>query len=299
MRVFVTGASGWIGSAATTELLARGHEVVGLARSDAAAARIAELGAEVRRGSIDDPAGLRDGAAAADAVVHLAYNHDFSRMADAARTDSQAIEAFGEVLAGTDRPLLIASGVAGLASGTVATEDDRPAHDGHPRLVNAAAALALAERGVRSCVVRFAPTVHGAGDYGFVPVLVATARAKGVSAYVGDGTNVWPAVHRSDAGRLVALATESAPAGSIVHAVAEQGIATRAIAETIGRGLGVPVTSVPAEEAGAHFDWMGQFFAADLATSSELTRARFGWRPTGPGLLADLEQGHYFAAPPS
>jgi nucleoside-diphosphate-sugar epimerase len=295
MRVFVTGASGWIGSATVRELLDAGHQVVGLARSDTAAAAVAALGAEVLRGGLDDPDSLRSGAEAADGVVHLAYHHDFSQMEQAARLDLRAIEAIGGVLEGTDRPLVIASGLAGLGSGRVATERDLPDAGAHPRVAGAQATLALADRGVRSSVVRFAPTVHGTGDHGFVATLVGIARDKGVSAYIGDGANRWPAVHRLDAAVLVRLAVERAPAASILHAVAERGMPTRDIAEAIGQGLDVPVVSVPAERASDHFDWLGRFFGADFPASNDLTRELLGWEPTQHGLLADLKQGHYFA----
>jgi nucleoside-diphosphate-sugar epimerase len=293
MRVFVTGASGWIGSAVVPELLGAGHKVLGLARSDAAADSVAALGADVHRGGLDDPESLRAGAAAAEGVVHLAYHHDFSQIAEAAATDLRAVEALGAALEGTERPLVVASGTLGLASGRVGTERDRPDPSAHPRIAGARATLALAERGVRSSVVRFAPTVHGAGDHGFVAALVAIAREKGVSGYVGDGANRWPAVHRRDAARLVRLAVDHAPPGSVLHAVAEEGVPTRTIAEAIGRGLGVPAVSVPAERAAEHFGWLGRFFAADCPASNELTRELLGWRPTGPGLVADLAEGHY------
>jgi nucleoside-diphosphate-sugar epimerase len=294
MRVFITGASGWIGSSVVSELVRTGNEVVGLARSDSAAARVEALGAEVVRGDLDDLGSLRIGAESADGVVHLGYNHDFSQMGAAADTDLQAINAIGAALEGSSRPLVIASGTLGLAPGRVGTENDHPDAGGHPRIANARAALSLVDRGVRSVVVRFAPTVHGPGDHGFVATLVAIAREKGVSGYVDDGANRWPAVHRLDAGNLVSLAVLGAPAGSVLHATAEEGIPTRTIAEAIGRGLDIPVVSVAAADATEHFSWLGRFFGADAPASNALTRQLLGWEPTHPGLIADLDEGHYF-----
>jgi nucleoside-diphosphate-sugar epimerase len=295
LRIFVTGASGWIGSAVIPELLAAGHSVLGLARSDVSAASVAALGAEVHRGGLDDPDSLRAGAAASDGVVHLAYVHDFTRMADAAQTDRRAIEAIGTTLEGTDRPFLIASGTLGLAPpGRVGTEKDTPDPDVHPRVGNAQLALSFATRGVRSMAVRFAPTVHGAGDHGFVATLVSIARDRGVSGYIDGGANRWPAVHRSDAGSLVRLAVDEAPAGAVLHAIAEEGVPTRVIAEAIGRQLDLPVVSIPAEQATDHFGWLGGFFAVDSPAANQLTRELLGWQPTGPGLIEDLDQGHYF-----
>jgi nucleoside-diphosphate-sugar epimerase len=296
MRIFVTGASGWIASAVVPELLAAGHQVLGLARSDTAAAKVAALGADVQRGDLNDLDGLRAAAAATDGVVHLGYNHDFSQMGAAAETDRAVIDAFGEVLAGSDRPLLIASGVLGLANGRTATEDDRPDAAAHRRVANADAALAWAGHGVRSTAVRFAPTVHGEGDYGFTRMLAGIAKDKGISAYVGDGANVWPAVHRLDAGALVARAVDRAAAGAIVHATAEEGVPSREIAEAIGRGLDLPVKSIPADQAVDHFGWIGPIFAADCPTSSEQTRRLLDWHPTHNTLIEDIDAGFYFGA---
>ena len=296
MRVFVTGASGWIGSAVVSELIGAGHQVLGLARSERAAVAVAALGAEVHRGSLDDPDGLGDAAARCDGVVHLGYNHDFSHMAEAAQTDLRAIDALGAPLVGSDRPLVVAAGVLGLAIGRVATELDVSDPGRHPRNAGVQRAMAFAESGVRAAVVRFAPTVHGAGDHGFVARLVEIARTRGVSGYVGDGSSRWPAVHRLDAGRLVRLAVEGASAGSSVHAVAEEGVPTLAIAQAIGAGLGVPVASIPADAADEHFGWLGRFFGLDSTASSALTREWLGWGPTHPGLLADLGEAHYFEA---
>lgn len=292
MRVFVTGATGFIGSAIVSDLLAAGHHVTGLARSDTAAAALAAAGAAVHRGALDDLDGLRRGAAASDGVIHTAFVHDFSDYAGAAEKDRLAIAAIGEELAGSHRPFVVTAGTAGLAPGRLATEDDDP-EPAAPRR-SAQTALPFAGRGVRVSVVRLPPTVHGAGDHGFVPTLIGIARDKGVSAYPGDGGNRWPAVHRDDAARLYRLALESAAAGTRLHAVAEEGLPVREIAEAIGRGLGLPVTGVPPAEAGAHFGWLAGFFSVDNPTSSARTRKEFGWDPVGPTLVEDLEAGHYF-----
>ncbi|HEX4563363.1 MAG TPA: SDR family oxidoreductase [Solirubrobacteraceae bacterium] len=295
MRVFLTGASGFIGSAIVPELTGAGHEVVGLARSDASAAAIAAAGAEVHRGELEDLDGLRAAAAASDGVIHTAFIHDFSRMQDAGRVDLRAVETFGAALEGSGRPLVIAAGGPGRA----ATERDEPVASaaGSHRDPAERRALALAERGVRSSVVRLSPSVHGEGDHGFVPMLIAIARGEGVSAYIGDGSNRWPAVHRLDAANLFRLALEAAPAGSALHGVADEGVPTRAIAEVIGRHLGVPVVSISREEADGHFGFLGAFFSLDMAASSVITREMLGWKPTRPGLIEDLEAGHYFAVP--
>ena len=294
MRILVTGASGWIGSASVTELIAAGHHVLGLARTDEAAAKIRTLGAEVVRGSLDDLEGLRSAAEQAEGVMHLGYNHDFARMDAAAQTDRSAIDAFADVFEGSGRPLLVASGTLGLANGSTGTESDMPDPAIHPRVANGMHALGLAARGIRSVVARFAPTVHGSGgDHGFVATLAGIAREKGVSAYLGDGLNRWPAVHRLDAARLVQLAIDGAPAGSVVHAVAEEGIPTRDIAEALGRFLGLPVEAVAADRAAQHFGWLGPFFGANAPASSALTRELLGWAPTHPTLLEDIAAGAY------
>ncbi|SEC65431.1 Nucleoside-diphosphate-sugar epimerase [Streptomyces sp. 2131.1] len=307
MRVFITGASGWIGSAVIPELIEAGHQVVGLARSEASAEALATAGAEVRRGSLDDLDVLREAAADADGVLHLAFKHDIAFSGDfqgATDADRRAIDAFGDALAGSGKPFVIASGLLGLAPGRVATEEDGQSADprasaGGPggRQENARATLALASRGVRSSVVRLPPTVHGDGDQGFVASLIANARDKGVSGYVGDGSGRWPAAHRSDVAHLFRLALENAPAGTTLHAAAEEGVGLRSVAETIGRHLGIPVVSVAPEDAAGHFGWLGAVVSLDSPASSALTRERFGWKPAGPGLVEDLDQGHYFRAP--
>lgn len=298
MRLFVTGASGWIGSAAVAELLAHDHEVLGLARSDASADVVAALGAEVRRGEITDLAVLRDAAQECDGVVHLAFRHDVAFSGDfdtAVASDHAAIETIGDALAGTGKPLAIASGLAGLRSGRIATEDDRPepTPGAGGRIINERTALALAERGVRSMSVRFAPTVHGTGDHGFIALIAAADREHGAAAYIGDGENRWPAVHVTDAARLVRLGVERAPAGTVLHAAGEEGIAFRHIAEAIGRRLGLPTTSLPPEQAAQHFGFLGAFVGIDSPAASTLTRELLGWEPTGPGLIADISAGAY------
>ncbi|MBV9605589.1 MAG: SDR family oxidoreductase [Solirubrobacterales bacterium] len=296
MRIFVTGATGFIGSAVVTELIEAGHEVVGLTRSDHGADRLASVGAEAHRGDLDDLDGLRRGAAGADGVIHTAYIHDFSQMPLAAQTDRRAIEALGGELEGSGRPLVITTGTALINPGSIATEDDAvdPATAAHPRAQAEPLAIALSQRGVRSAIVRPGASVHGEGDHGFVPFLIELARTKGVSGYIADGANRWPAVHRLDAARLYRLALEQAPAGSVFHAIGDEGVATREIAEIIGRHLDIPVVSISPEDAPEHFGWMSAFWALDAPASSALTQARLGWKPTHIGLVEDLEQGHYF-----
>jgi len=299
MRVFVTGASGWIGSAVVPELIGAGHEVIGLARSEASAAALSAAGAGVQRGNLDDIDSLRAGARACDGVIHLAYIHDFSQFDENARVDLQAIKAIGSELAGSGRPFVIAGGTAALTPGRVSTERDTVAAD-HPlraRAVSEEAALALAENGVRCSAVRLPPTVHGDGDHGFMSVIVAVARDKGVSAYIGDGSNRWPAVHRLDAAHLFRLALEQARAGSVWHGIADEGVSLRAVAEVIGRHLDVPAASLAPEDAAEHFGWIGHLLAADIPSSSPQTRELLGWQPVQPALIEDLEKGHYFQAP--
>jgi nucleoside-diphosphate-sugar epimerase len=296
MRIFVTGASGWIGSAVVPELLDAGHEVIGLARSDASAKALTAAGASVQRGSLEDLESLRAGADASDGVIHLAYIHDFTQFDENARIDRQAIETLGAALAGSDRPLVIASGTAALPAGRVGTERDTvdPDHPLSERSVSEKTALALASGGVRSASLRLPPTVHGDGDHGFMPSIIGVAREKGVSAYIGDGANRWPAVHRVDAAHLFRLAAEKAPAGSVLHAISDEGVAWSAIAEVIGRQLDLPVVSIAPQEAFVHFGWLGGLISADVPASSALTRELLKWEPTQPGLIEDLEKGHYF-----
>lgn len=302
MQVFVTGASGWIGSAAVAELLAAGHDVVGLARSDAAAAALEARGAVALRGELDDLDALHRGAeqaaAAGGAVVHLANKHDWADPAATNAAERAAVTTLGEALVGTDRPLVLASGVAGLVTGRPATEADPSPAVGPDSMRGGSENLALdlAGRGVRAVAVRFAPTTHGAGDHGFTAAVVAAARRHGVSGYVGDGAHAWAAVHRGDAARLVRLGVERAPAGSRLHAVAEQGVATREIAEAVGAALGVPTASIDPADAVAHFGFIGRFFGLDLRATAVHTRELLGWTPTGPTLLEDIAAGGYAAA---
>jgi nucleoside-diphosphate-sugar epimerase len=306
MRVFVTGASGWIGSAVVAELLGAGHQVVGLARSPESAAALRAAGAEVHFGDLGDLDNLKSAASASDGVIHLAFKHDLAFSGNfqaAADADRLAVESFGEALAGSDRPFVLASGLLGIAPGRIATEADGHVRDpsfaalgGGPvaRWETAEFALSLASRGVRSSVGRLPPTNHGDGDHGFVATLVNIAREKGVSGYVGDGSNRWPAVHRLDSAKLFRLAVEEAPAGSTLHAVADEGVAIRDIAEVIGRHLNVPEVSISAEDAGEHFTWMAHFVAMDSPASGAVTQELMKWKPTQQGLIADLDEGHYF-----
>jgi nucleoside-diphosphate-sugar epimerase len=297
MRVFVTGASGWIGSAVTTELLEAGHEVTGLARSDASAAKLRGRGVEVVAGTLADLDTLKSAAAAADGVIHTAYNHDdFEAFAEAAALNQRALEAFAEVLEGTGRPLVFASGTGVGKPGRPATEADMPPRDSHPRAASEYARVEMASRGIRVSSIRHPPTVHGEGDHGFVAILSQIARRSGVSGHVGDGANRWPAVHVLDAAPLYVKALIEAPPGAVLNSVAEEGIPTRDIAEAIGRALDVPTRSIEASQAAAHFGFLGMFFARDVPASSELTRARYDWQPTHPGLLDDLDAGHYTRA---
>ena len=293
MRFFVTGATGFIGSAIVRELIDAGHQVLGLARSDAGAKSLVAAGADVHHGSLEDLESLRSGATAADGVIHTAFIHDFSNYGPAAEADRRAIETLGGALAGSDRPLIVTSGtLLAQRQGPLATEED--AHDPNFLRKSEDAALALAARGVRASVLRLPPSVHGNGDHGFVPRLISIAAEKGVSAYIGNGLNRWPAVHRLDAAHLYRLALEKGSARSTYHGVADEGVLTREIAEAIGRGLNVPVVSKSSEEAADHFGWIARFFGIDGPASSVLTHQRLGWRPVLRGLIADLDAEHYF-----
>jgi nucleoside-diphosphate-sugar epimerase len=295
MRIFVTGATGFIGSAIVQELIGAGYQVVGFSRSDAGAKSLMAAGAEVRRGDLADLESLRKGAAMSDGVIHTAFNHDFSKYVANCEDDRRVIEALGSALAGSDRPLLITSGtgMANGAPGQLATEDDAAASSvAVPRAASEEAATSVAAKGVRVSVVRL-PQVHNTVKQGLITYAIAVARQKGVSAYVGDGLNRWPAVHVLDTARLYRLVLEKREAGANYHAVAEEGVRLRDIAEVIGRGLKVPVISLSPEEAPAHFGWLAAFAGRDLPASSTLTQERLGWRPTGPGLIADLEQKRY------
>ena len=298
MRIFVTGASGFIGQAVVKDLIGAGHSVLGLVRSDQAALVVKDfLGADVQRGSLEDLDSLRDGAGHADAVIHCGFVHDFSRFAENCAIDRAAILAMGEALKGSGRPLHVTSGLALQVNGRVGTEDDPavPATPAYPRM-SEATALELANRGVNTAVIRLPPSVHGDDDKAFVPMLIKLAREKGVSGYVGSGENRWSAVHRFDAASLYRCAIEKGQPGARYHGVGDEGVPVKEIAAVIGKRLGLPVKSIAAEDAGAHFGFLAGFLAMDAPRSSAKTQAELGWKPGQPGLIADLEKGRYFAA---
>lgn len=292
MHVFVTGATGFVGSAVVAELIRSGHQVTGLARSDAAAAFLAAAGAAVHRGHLEELDSLRRGADAADAVIHTGFIHDFSKFKESCEIDRRAIEALGSALAGSNRPFIVTSGTGLLTPGALATEDTVPGSV-VPR-VSEQTALSLVSSGVRVCVVRLPPSVHGDGDHGFVPLLIGIAREKGVSAYIGEGENHWPAVHRLDAAQLYRLVLEKGTAGARYHGVAEEGIPFRDIAEIIGHRLGLPVSGKSLEEAATHFGWFSHFAGIDNKASSAKTQELLGWHPKQPGLISDLDRNGYF-----
>jgi nucleoside-diphosphate-sugar epimerase len=295
MRIFVTGASGWIGSAVSKELLAHGYEVLGLARSRESGAALAAVGITPHAGSLDDPQSLAAAATAADGVIHLAFKHDFTDYAGAGRTEHLAVQAMLDALAGSDRPLLLASGLASGVTGRPLTEDDPSPFHGIDSMRGGSENLALdyADKGVRAVALRFAPTVHGIRDHGFTATLTKIAQDKGVAGYVGDGSSRWAAVHRDDAAVMVRLALEKAPAGSRVHAVGEQGIPSRDIAAAIGNFLQLPAVSVPVADVEAHFGWIGRFFSMDIVATNTKTRELLDWHPSGPTLLDDIAAGAY------
>lgn len=291
MKVFVTGASGFIGSAIVRELLEAGHEVTGLARSDESAKSITAAGAQVLKGSLDDPDSLKAGTQAADGVIHTAFIHDFTQYAKAAETDKAAIEAMGEALKGTGKPLVVTGGILGLpkTNGVITEADAAPAA---PR-ASEATAMALAEAGVNASVIRLPPSVHDKGDNGFIPFIIGLAKAKGVSAYVGDGSNRWPAVHRLDAAHLYRLALEKAISGCRYNAIGDEGIPVRKLAEVIGKKLNLPLVSLSPDKAAEHFNWMSRFIVFDSPATSYKTHELSGWKPTQIGLIEDMQQ-HYF-----
>jgi nucleoside-diphosphate-sugar epimerase len=296
MRVFVTGATGWVGSAVVKDLVAAGHQVLGLCRSEAKAGALAAAGAEVHQGSLQDLDSLKSGAEASDGVIHLAFNHDFSKFAENGADERRAIEAIGDALEGSDRPMIVTNGMAALSPGQVAAEQTSPPPDSSTFPRNPEAAVAtLAKRGVRATTVRLPVSVHGHGEHGFVSRVIALAREKGVSPYIGDGLNRWPAAHRTDAARVYRLAIERGAEGGPFHAAAEDGVPFKDIAEVVGRRLNVPVVSQSPEEAAKHFGWFARFAAADCPARSDWTRSLLGWKPVGPGLIADIDHPAYFA----
>ena len=295
MRVFVTGASGWVGSAVTRDLIANGHQVLGMVRSDAGAEIVSKLGAEVYRGNLEDPQSLRQGAAETDGTIHTAFSHDFSKFVQNGQDEKAAIGVLADTLKGSGRPLVVTSGAAFLPGDKLATEDDVPPNRDHgiPRDPETPA-MAAAANGVRASLIRLSPSVHGDGDQGFIKMLINIAREKGAVAYVGEGQNHWPAVHRFDAATLYRLAVEKGGAGQRYHGVAEEGVLFRHIAAALAKGLNLPLISIAPDKAAEHFGWFANFAAINCRVSSAKTRSELGWNPTGPSLLADIEAGHYF-----
>ncbi|MBW8687496.1 SDR family oxidoreductase [Chitinophaga rhizophila] len=296
MRVFVTGATGFVGSAVVKELIGAGHEVLGLARSAASAEALMAAGAAVHHGSLEDLESLRQGAAASEAVIHTAFIHDFSKYEENCETDRHVIEAIGAVLEGSRRPFIITSGTAVVSAERAITEDDLATATASaiPRVASEEAAAAIAARGVNASVLRLPPSVHGDGDHGFVPALINIAREKGISAYIGDGNNRWPAVHRLDAARVYRLIIEKGEGQPVFHAIGDEGVPVKDIATAIGKGLGLPVGSISPAEAAAHFGWLGIFAGLDLRGSAAKTKTWLGWKPEHVGLIEDLEKGRYF-----
>lgn len=296
MRIFVTGASGFVGSAVVKELLSAGHEVIGLARSEISAKALINAGAQVQRGDLEDFTSLRSGVESADGVIHMAFNHDFSNFKNNCEMDRQAIEVLGSAIAGSDRPLIVTSAIGILPLGHLATEETVPSSGpaAHFRAASEEEASRICKSGVKVSVIRLAPTVHGEKDHNFIPTLIRLAREKGVSAYIGEGNNCWPAVHRLDAAHLFRLVLENGVAGSRYHAVAEEGIPFRKIAKVIGRQLDIPVVSITPEEAANHFGWFAHFASMDISASSQQTRDQLDWQPTHLGLIEDLNLPHYF-----
>jgi nucleoside-diphosphate-sugar epimerase len=296
MRIFVTGATGFVGSAVVQDLIRAGHQVLGLARSEASAQSLLKAGAEVHRGSLEDIDSLKKGAAQSDGVIHTAFIHDFSNFGPSCETDGQAIEAMGSVLAGSNRPLIITSGTAIVRSNDIITENNvvTMSNAATPRGATEEAAATVAKWGVHTSIVRLPPSVHDKGDHGFIPIVINVARDKGVSAYIGNGQNRWPAVHRQDAAQVFRLALEKAAPYATYHAIGDEGIPVHDIAEAIGRHLKVPVISKKAEEAAEHFGWLGAFLTFDMPATATRTQQELQWQPSHPGLIADLNLGHYF-----
>jgi nucleoside-diphosphate-sugar epimerase len=294
VKIFVTGATGFVGSAVVQDLLRANHEVVGLARSDAAAKSLAAAGAKAHRGDLQDLESLRKGAAESDGVIHTGFIHDFSKFKENSELDRRVVDTLGSELAGSDRPLIVTSAIGVLPAGQIVTEDTRPLSPSpNPRAATEDAARALMDRGVCVSIVRLSPSTHGDDDHGFVPILIKMAREKNVSVYIGEGKNTWPAAHRLDAAQVFKLALEKKTRGAYCHAVAEEGVEFRKIAEVIGQRLGVPVVSKSPEEAAAHFTWFAHFASMNIKASSKQTQEKLGWHWSQPGLIADLQSTYF------